>query len=152
MGLLNGRMERCDAVTAFLSEVMDDPRLTFVTGARVDRILFEGARAVGVALAERRPAPARARATREVLVAAGTYNTAKLLMLSGIGPAAAARAHGLPVSADLPPSRRRDAAGDHHEVPVIAHDQRAERLLRPGPAAGTCSATACNISSSTPGR
>jgi choline dehydrogenase len=53
MGRRGGRMERCDAVKAFLSQVMDDPKLTVVTEARVDRILFDGGRAVGVDYIER---------------------------------------------------------------------------------------------------
>ena len=51
-----------------------DPRLTIVTEARVDRILIENGRAVGVAYSQGRQAQ-EARAEREVLVAAGTYNT-----------------------------------------------------------------------------
>src|SRR5205085_2362669 len=56
-------------------------------------------------------------AEREVLVGAGSYNTAKLLMLSGIGPADHLRQHGIEVLADLPVGRNLQ---DHHEVPVIA--------------------------------
>lgn len=112
-----GRNERCDAVKAFLSQVIDNPLLTVVTDALVTRIRFEGKAAVGVEYAvkgERRAA----RAAQEVLVAAGTYNTAKLLMLSGLGPAEHLREHKVPLVADLP------GVGanlmDHHEVPVIA--------------------------------
>jgi choline dehydrogenase len=57
-----------------------------VTDARVDRILIESGRAVGVRYMSF-DEPHEVRATREVLVGAGTYNTAKLLMLSGLGPA-----------------------------------------------------------------
>jgi choline dehydrogenase-like flavoprotein len=42
------------------------------------------------------------RARREVIVSAGAFGSPKLLMLSGIGPAAELRAHGVPVVADLP--------------------------------------------------
>jgi len=121
MGLLNGRMERCDAVTAFLSDVTGDPRLTVITGARVDKILFTGKRASGIAWSGA-SGSGSATATREVLVAAGTYNTAKLLMLSGIGPAAHLKQHGLPVLADLPVGAMLQ---DHHEVPVIATTKAA---------------------------
>ena len=116
MGLINGRMERCDAVTAFLESLRNDPRLTIVTDARVDRITIENGRATGIVW--RTPTgEGSASAEREVLVAAGTYNTAKLLMLSGIGPAAHLREFGLPVVADLPVGAMLQ---DHHEVPVIA--------------------------------
>lgn len=112
-----GRHERCDAVRAFLSQVQDDPRLTVVTDALVTRIVIEGDRAVGLEY-ESGGNRVEARAGREVLVATGTYNTAKLLMLSGIGPAEHLREHGITVRADLPGVGQN--LQDHHEVPVIA--------------------------------
>jgi choline dehydrogenase len=88
-----------------------------VTGARVDRVIVENGRAVGVAythLGETRTVMAG----REVLVGAGTYNTAKLLMLSGLGPADHLREHGVEVVADIPGVGQN--LQDHHEIPVIA--------------------------------
>ena len=111
-----GRHQRCDAVRAFLSQVMDDPRLTVVTGALVTSILFDGRRATGVEYVLRGER-IQARAEREVLVAAGTYNTAKLLMLSGLGPPDHLKEHAIAVRADLPGVGRN--LQDHHEVPVI---------------------------------
>jgi len=116
-GQWNGKMERSDAKKAFLDPLGNDPRLTIITDARVDRIIIENNRAVGVAYTQNGESKS-VRAEREVLVASGTYNSAKLMMLSGIGPAAHLREHGITVVADI--------AGvganlqDHHEVPVIA--------------------------------
>jgi choline dehydrogenase-like flavoprotein len=62
--------------------------------------------------------PHEARAGREVLIGAGSYNTAKLLMLSGLGPADHLRDFQIPVVADLPGVGQN--LQDHHEVPVIA--------------------------------
>lgn len=122
MGLApNGRMMRCDAVRAFLSQVMHDPRLTVVTDALVTRILIEAGRAVGVEYSVNGH-PVRAYADQEVLVATGTYNTAKLLMLSGLGPADHLREHGIPVAVDLPGVGAN--LQDHHEVPLIASTNR----------------------------
>jgi len=108
---------RSDAKKAFLDPLRHDRRLTVVTGARVDRIIIENGKAVGVAYT-RDGDPHEARAGREVLVGAGTYNSAKLMMLSGIGPADHLDDFQIPVIADLP------GVGsnlmDHHEVPVIA--------------------------------
>jgi choline dehydrogenase-like flavoprotein len=42
------------------------------------------------------------RARREVLLCGGAFNTPQLLMLSGIGPSAELRSHGIPVRVDLP--------------------------------------------------
>jgi choline dehydrogenase len=116
-GRWRGRTMRSDAKRAFLDPLADDKRLKIVTDARVDRILIENGHAVGVSYSSKGER-LTVRANHEVLVASGTYNSAKLLMLSGLGPADHLREHGIDVSADLP------GAGanlqDHHEVPVIA--------------------------------
>lgn len=44
----------------------------------------------------------RVRATREVIVAAGAFNSPQILMLSGIGPADELRRHGIPIRVDRP--------------------------------------------------
>ncbi|MBN9887353.1 choline dehydrogenase [Salipiger abyssi] len=73
-------------------------------GARVlrglaTRVVIEEGRATGVEIAT--PRGARLiRATREVILAASSINTPKLLMLSGVGPGAQLAGHGLPVLAD----------------------------------------------------
>ena len=112
-----GRHERSDAVRSFLSQIMNDPRLTVVTDAMVTRILFEGTRAVGAEYVANGKTE-KVHADAEVLIATGTYNTAKLLMLSGVGPADHLAEHDLPVTIDLPGVGQN--LQDHHEVPVIA--------------------------------
>jgi choline dehydrogenase len=111
------RTLRSDAKRAFLDPLRGDPRLTILTGAQVDRIIIENGRAVGLAY-RHNGEEKTVHAGREVLVATGTYNTAKLLMLSGIGPADHLREHGLDVAVDLPGVGSN--LQDHHEVPVIA--------------------------------
>lgn len=77
------------------------PNLTLISHANTSRILIEDKKAVGVVFTvgnEERTA----RASREVVVAAGAINTPKLLMLSGIGPAAHLQAHGIALAADVP--------------------------------------------------
>ncbi len=115
-GRRGARIRRSDAKTSFLDPLKHDSRLTIITGARVDRIAIDKGRAVGLSYFKDGETHS-VRAEREVLVAAGTYNSAKLLMLSGIGPADQLRQHGLDVVADLPVGQRLQ---DHHEVPVIA--------------------------------
>jgi choline dehydrogenase len=109
--------ERSDGKKAFLDPLAHDKRLVIVTDARVDRILIENGRAVGVAYTHDGDAH-EARVDREVLVGAGTYNSAKLMMLSGIGPAEHLREHGIDVVADIAGVGQN--LQDHHEVPVIA--------------------------------
>ena len=92
---------RCSAAVAYLHPALGRPNLTLVPGALVTRILFEDGRATGVeALAE--GAPQRLAAEREVILSAGAYNSPQLLMLSGIGPAAHLRDHGVAVRLDQP--------------------------------------------------
>ncbi len=144
MGVRNGRMERCDAVTAFIADLMNDKRLTIITGAQVDRVLFEGGRAVGLSYREGGQAKT-VQAAREVLLAAGTYNTAKLMMLSGLGPADHLREHGVDVVADL--AGVGSNLQDHHEVPVIA-TTKGRAAISGRTRAGRWCATACNTCSS----
>ncbi len=147
MGVRNGRMERCDAVTAFIADLLNDRRLTIVTGRRWTASCSRaGARsACPTARAGRRRPSCDARG----ILAAGTYNTAKLMMLSGLGPADHLREHGIDVRADLPGVGSN--LQDHHEVPVIATTKgRAAISVRTR--AGRWSATACNTCSSLPDR
>ena len=116
-GQWNGRKERSDAKKAFIDPLAGDDRLTIITGAQVDSIVVENGRAIGVAYRQGGETKT-VRAAREVLVASGTYNSAKLMLLSGIGPAEHLREHGIEVIADLPGVGAN--LQDHHEVPVIA--------------------------------
>ena len=93
--------ERCSAAAAYLFPALGRRNLTVLTRTRADRVVLEGRRAVGVAIRHRGRAQL-VRARREVIVSAGAFGSPKLLMLSGIGPEAELRAHGLPVAVDLP--------------------------------------------------
>ena len=65
------------------------------------RVVIEDGRAAGVEI-ERGGQVETVRARREVIVAASSINSPKLLMLSGIGPAAHLAEHGIEVVADRP--------------------------------------------------
>ncbi|MBY0333337.1 MAG: GMC family oxidoreductase N-terminal domain-containing protein, partial [Acetobacteraceae bacterium] len=93
---------RVSAARAFLHPAMRRPNLAVRTDARASRILFEGRRAVGVQYLAARGAPAQTvRARREVILSAGTANTARLLQVSGVGPADLLGAIGVPVVHEL---------------------------------------------------
>jgi choline dehydrogenase-like flavoprotein len=87
---------RWSAARGFLKPILKRPNLKVVTGARVDRILIEGGRAVGVAWTDR-TGPCTARAEGEVVLSAGAVATPKLLELSGVGDGARLSALGLAV-------------------------------------------------------
>jgi choline dehydrogenase len=77
---------RASAAGAYLHPATSRPNLTVLPHMLVQRILFEGTRAVGVE-ASQLGHPQELRAEREVILCAGAYNSPQLLMLSGVGPA-----------------------------------------------------------------
>jgi choline dehydrogenase len=98
---------RWSATKAFLRPALDRDNLQVWTGAHVSRLLFErgdaGLRAVGIeVLPQGGGAPLVARATGELIVAAGAVNTPLLLQRSGVGPAAWLNEHGIAVQHELP--------------------------------------------------
>jgi choline dehydrogenase len=77
---------RASAAVSYLHPAMERPNLTVMPYMQVNRVLFEGTRAVGVE-ASRLGEAQELRAEREVVLCGGAYNSPQLLMLSGIGPA-----------------------------------------------------------------
>ncbi|WLS10766.1 GMC family oxidoreductase N-terminal domain-containing protein (plasmid) [Shinella sumterensis] len=108
---------RCSAVDAFLAPVMDDPLLTIETEATVTKLLLQNDAATGVEYIQR-GVTRRAEAGIEVILAAGAYQTPKLLMLSGIGPEAELARHGIRTEIALPGVGQN--LQDHYECPVVA--------------------------------
>jgi choline dehydrogenase len=92
---------RLSSSRAFLHPVLQRPNLSVFADAMALRIVLDGRRAVGVALGQEGRA-IELRANAEVVVCAGAVNSPQLLMLSGIGPAAMLRKHGIAVAHDLP--------------------------------------------------
>jgi choline dehydrogenase len=76
------------------------PNLTVATGCLVTGLTIRGGRCTGVSYRQQ-GAPVHADADGEVILCAGAIGTPQLLMLSGIGPAAHLREHGIEPVADL---------------------------------------------------
>jgi choline dehydrogenase len=94
---------RWSSSDAFLSaQVRRRPNLTIVLKAAVTRVLLDGKRAVGVEYEDARGQVHRVRATREVVLCAGAYNTPPLLEMSGIGRRDVLEALGVEVLHELP--------------------------------------------------
>jgi choline dehydrogenase len=92
---------RHSAAAAFLAPVDHRRNLTVWTRTLVHRLLTEGTRVTGVQCA-RDGRVGRVHATRGVVLSAGAMGSPQILMLSGIGPAAELRRHGIAVVADVP--------------------------------------------------
>jgi choline dehydrogenase len=75
--------------------------VTVVPDALVHRVLIEGGRAVGVVV-QSHGVRTVVRARREIVLTAGTVASPQLLLLSGVGPAGALRAHDIETVVDLP--------------------------------------------------
>jgi choline dehydrogenase-like flavoprotein len=88
--------ERCSTAKAFLTPNLSRPNLQVITGAQVTRIVMEGKRAVGVEYILGGEVK-QIKAAREVLLSAGALQSPQILMLSGIGPAAHLKHHGIAV-------------------------------------------------------
>ncbi len=111
---------RSSAAKAFLKPAINRPNLKVVTGAFVEKVLFEGQRAVGVRY-RLDGAVHEQRARAEVILSTGTMPSPLILMRSGIGPGAQLQEHGIEVLAD-----RTEVGRNLHEHPTAANS----RLVR----------------------
>ena len=91
---------RWSAANAYLKPALRRPNVKLAKGL-ARKIVLEGRRAVGVEIEAGRSFTT-IRARREEIIAASSINSPKLLMLSGIGPAAHLKQHGIEVVADRP--------------------------------------------------
>jgi choline dehydrogenase-like flavoprotein len=114
---------RWSSSRAFLHPVLQRPNLTVFTGALVQRIQLRGSRAIGVSLLHGGQS-AELDAATEVVVCAGTVNSPQLLMLSGIGQAAAVSRHGIDLQHELPGVG--ENLQDHPTVSIAMENPSAE--------------------------
>ncbi|XP_070555722.1 choline dehydrogenase, mitochondrial-like [Ptychodera flava] len=92
---------RCSTARAYLRPVLQRPNLTAHSKTMVNRILYEGHKAVGVEYVQSGKVH-KVRATKEVIISGGAINSPQTLMLSGIGNADDLRKLGIPVVCHLP--------------------------------------------------
>ncbi|MEZ5459453.1 MAG: GMC family oxidoreductase N-terminal domain-containing protein [Steroidobacteraceae bacterium] len=104
---------RAHAARAYLEPVRTRSNLHIATGARVLRLQIEADRCTGLTLL-RAGAPRTVRARRGVIMAAGAIDTPRLLMLSGIGPAAALQALDIDVVVDSA-----EVGANLHDHPLV---------------------------------
>jgi choline dehydrogenase len=92
---------RVSAARAFLHPALSRPNLTLLLKTDVVKLNFKGTRCLGVKISTDGAVKDIA-ADKEVILAAGTINSPRLLMLSGIGDAKTLRGFGIHVVEDLP--------------------------------------------------
>jgi choline dehydrogenase len=92
---------RASTSRAYLHPVMGRENLTIEMNALTTRVLIDKERAVGVEYVQNGHVE-QVYADREVILCGGSYNSPQLLMLSGIGPGAQLRRHGIEPVVDLP--------------------------------------------------
>ena len=76
---------RWTTASGFLKPAMKRPNLRVVLQAETERLILEGRDGAGPGLSPQGPRGARHAPRREVLLAAGSINSPKILELSGIG-------------------------------------------------------------------
>jgi choline dehydrogenase len=116
---------RAHVARAYLEPVRARPNLEIVSGARVLRLQLQAGRCTGVTLLQA-GTQRTLRAKRGVIMAAGAIDTPRLLMLSGIGPAASLRALGIDVAVDSA-----EVGANLHDHPLVGGV--AYQALRPVP-------------------
>jgi choline dehydrogenase len=101
----NGR--RVSSAWAFLRPVRQRPNLTIAVNTTVNRVLFEGDKAVGVEARTAKGTHTTYTAGRETILSLGSIATPKLLQLSGIGDRSQLRRLGIDTIVDSPNVGRR---------------------------------------------
>lgn len=91
--------QRWSAADAFLRPALRRKNVRLHSQAMVNRVLFDGKRATGVAYVHEGQAR-KAQARRAVVLCAGAVQTPQLLQVSGVGPGALLQAQGVPVVLD----------------------------------------------------
>src|ERR1700736_3303450 len=96
-----GGRRRASTARSYLRPALKRPNLQVIVKALVNRIVFDGCRAVAVEY-ERGGAVERADAEREVILSAGAVNSPHILQLSGVGAPEHLSRVGIPVHHALP--------------------------------------------------
>jgi choline dehydrogenase len=126
---------RLSTSASYLYPVMDQPNLTVLTGARVNRVIIEGNTATAVEVLWQNEVRT-IRASSEIVLSAGALQTPKILMLSGIGDRSELARFGIRTVAHVPGVGRNFQ--DHPmiaatlwepRVPLAVHANAAEANL-----------------------
>lgn len=92
---------RATAGSAFVKPVLSRKNLQLLSGVRAARLIIEHDHVLGVEYARPDGGVETIRADREVVLSCGAFETPKLMLLSGLGPAQQLASLGIPVVRDL---------------------------------------------------
>jgi choline dehydrogenase len=92
---------RVTAASAFIKPILGRPNLRLLSGLRATHLVFDKDRVSGVEVSGP-DGRQTLQVERELALCCGTFETPKLMMLSGLGPADQLAAHGITVIRDLP--------------------------------------------------
>ena len=119
------RGRRWSAARGFLKPVLHRPNLRLVTDVQVERVLFDGKRAVGVRYRQDNQV-FEAKAQGEVLLSSGAIGSVQILQRSGVGPGAWLNQAGIPLRHAL------DGVGqnlqDHLQLRAMYHVEGVKTL------------------------
>jgi len=101
MDMTVGQGRRSSTANAYLRPAMKRPNLKVLTHALATRIVFDGRRACALEYTLGGDSR-RVEVAAEIILSGGPINSPQLLKLSGVGPAAELREHGIGVVHDLP--------------------------------------------------
>lgn len=107
---------RCSTAVGYLRPVIKRPNLQVETNCLTTRVLFSNNRTSGVEYIQKGKKHV-AYADAEVIITAGAIGSPKIMMLSGIGPSAHLKDHGIPVVADLPGVGSN--LSDHYGIDIV---------------------------------
>jgi len=114
----NRKGKRSSAAYAFIEPEKNNPKLKLNLETRIEKIIIENGKAIGVEYKNKKGEIFRKYAGNEVILTAGSLITPKLLMLSGIGNADELNKHNIECLVNLPGVG--ENLIDHPECPIIA--------------------------------
>ena len=115
---MNSKGQRSSAANAFIDPEINNQNLNLKLNSKVTKIIIVNSKAVGVEYVDVKGAQKKIFANNEVILAAGSFVTPKILNLSGIGDSEELKEHSIKCINHLPGVGKNLI--DHPECPIIA--------------------------------
>ena len=112
--------KRCSAARAYLHPALTRQNLHTQTDITVDKIIFDGKKAVGLVLSHKGK-NLTVRANKEVILSAGAINSPQILMRSGVGRVEDIKPHGIDMTHELNGVGQKLARPSWRGQPICLH-------------------------------